>query len=198
MIHTLQRKRRSTITLAGLGVALAVGCTSNEPASSKPAVTTPSATVSTPAPASTETPADPAEAAKKAAIATYLSHWKEVEKRYADKADKAGDLKKHAAAVAQYQVEVDAKEFHKRGLVTTGSIAVGNPTVVSADVDRKVPMVVISSCMDITQWKTIHSDTGEPAALPSNRLLRYVIKATVEKWEKGWVVIKDEPQGKKC
>ncbi|MFI9213929.1 secreted protein/lipoprotein [Streptomyces sp. NPDC053253] len=121
-----------------------------------------------------------------------------MEKRYADKTGKAGDLNKYAAAVAQIQVEKDAEDFHKRGLVTTGTITVGNPTAVSADIDRKVPKVVISSCLDITQWQTIHSDTGKQATMPSNRLLRYVIKATVEKWDKGWVVIQDKPQGKKC
>ncbi|MDV5143251.1 secreted protein/lipoprotein [Streptomyces sp. SBC-4] len=143
-------------------------------------------------------PADPVETAKKEAITTYLSHWKEVEKRYADKASKAGDLKKYAAAVAQIQVEKDAENLHQRGMVTTGTITVGNPTAVSADIDRKVPKIVLSSCLDITKWQTIHTKTGKPAAMPSNRLLRYVIKATVEKWDKGWVVIEDKPQGKKC
>ncbi|MGY3341010.1 hypothetical protein ACVW0K_007203 [Streptomyces filamentosus] len=199
MTRTNNRKQWRKITLACTVAVMAVGCTSNEPASPKPPATTPAqTTTAAPEPTPTPTPADPAEAAKKEAIATYLSHWKEVEKRYADKTDKAGDLKKYAAAAAQYQVERDAKDFHKKGLVTTGTITVGNPAAISADLDRKVPKVVISSCMDITQWQTIHSDTGKPAALPANRLLRYVIKATVEKWDKGWVVITDEPQGKKC
>ncbi|MDX2565098.1 hypothetical protein PV371_36340 [Streptomyces sp. TX20-6-3] len=60
------------------------------------------------------TPADPVEAARKEAIATYLSHWKEVEKRYADKAGKAGDLKKYAASAALSQVETDAENMRKR------------------------------------------------------------------------------------
>ncbi|MGW6557615.1 hypothetical protein [Streptomyces hydrogenans] len=198
MTRTLNRKQWRKITLACATAVLAVGCTSNEPASPKPPATTPATATAAPEPTPSETPADPADTAKKEAIATYLSHWNEVEKRYADKTDKAGDLKKYAAATALYQVERDAEDFHKKGLVTTGTITVGNPTAISADVDRKVPKVVISSCMDITQWQTIHSDTGKPAVLPANRLLRYVIKATVEKWDKGWVVITDEPQGKKC
>ncbi|MFF1511904.1 hypothetical protein [Streptomyces sp. NPDC058326] len=198
MTRTPTKNRWRKLAFACAVSALAVGCTTNEPTSQKPPSTPSGSTTPATTPTKTEPPVDPVEAAKKEAIATYLSHWKEVEKRYADKTGKAGDLKKYAAAVAQIQVEKDAEDFHKRGLVTTGTITVGSPAAVSADINRKVPKVVLSSCLDITQWQTIHGDTGKPATMPSNRLLRYVIKATVEKWEKGWVVIQDDPQGKKC
>ncbi|MGW6248028.1 hypothetical protein [Streptomyces roseolus] len=200
MTRTVHRKHWRKITLACATAALAVGCTSNEPASPKPPATTPAATTTTaPEPTKTTPPANPAEAAKKEAIATYLSHWKEVEKRYADKTDKAGDLKKYAAVDALLKVEYDAKDMHKRDLVILGDVTVLNPTAVSADLDRKVPKVVISSCLDVSRWTVTRVKTGEPATnLPKDRLLKYVIKATVEKWEQGWVVIRDEPQGKKC
>ncbi|WP_329625868.1 secreted protein/lipoprotein (plasmid) [Streptomyces sp. NBC_01255] len=153
------------------------------------------------APSKTEipvAPADPVETAKKEAIATYLSHWKEVEKRYADKAGKAGDLKKYAASAALSQVETGAADMRKKNAIVLGTVAVGNPTATSADINRKIPHVILSSCLDISRWTVTDLDTQKPAALPKNRLLRYVIKATIEKWPEGWRVIRDEPQGKKC
>ncbi|MET9955992.1 hypothetical protein ABZ135_31230 [Streptomyces sp. NPDC006339] len=191
---TSEHLRKAAVVAAA--AVMATGCTTNEPSSSKPPVTassTPSPTTVSP------TPENPEETAKKQAINTYLSHWKEVEKRYADKTDKAGDLKKYAAVVAKIQVEKDAEDMHRRNLVILGNVTVLNPTVISADLDRKVPKVVISSCLDISRWTVTNTETGKPASnLPKNRLLKYVIKATVEKWEQGWVVIEDKPQGKKC
>ncbi|MFC9259368.1 hypothetical protein ACFT25_06060 [Streptomyces hydrogenans] len=199
MTRTLNRQQWRKITLACVTAVLAVGCTSNEPASPKPPATTAPTTTAAPEPTPSETSTDPAETAKSEAIATYLSHWNEAEKRYADKTDKAGDLKKYAAVDALLKVEHDAKDMHKRGLVILGEVTVLNPTAVSADLDRKVPNVVISSCLDVSRWTVTRVKSGEPATdLPKDRLLKYVIKATVEKWPQGWVVIRDEPQGTKC
>ncbi|WP_241847780.1 DUF3558 domain-containing protein [Streptomyces sp. CB02009] len=160
--------------------------------STSPATATPTKTK---APA---TPADPVEAAKKEAIATYLSHWKEVEKRYADKAGNAGELKKYAAAAALAQVETGAADMRKKNAIVLGAVTVDNPVATSADLNRKIPHVILSSCLDISRWTVTDLDTQKPASLPKNRLVRYVIKATVEKWPEGWRVIRDEPQGKKC
>ncbi|MFB9601389.1 hypothetical protein ACFFTQ_00145 [Streptomyces roseofulvus] len=198
MTRTLHRKQWRKITLACATAVLAVGCTSNEPASPKPPATTISPTTQAPEPTQSPTPADPAEAAKKEAITTYLSHWKEVEKRYADKTHKAGDLKKYAASAALSQLELDTKRMVERNTIAVGKVTVGNPTAVSADINRKIPNVVISSCLDISQWQVLDADTSKPVSLPKERLLRYVIKATVEKWPEGWRVIRDEPQDKKC
>ncbi|MEU6621958.1 hypothetical protein ABZ926_14455 [Streptomyces litmocidini] len=195
MTRTCNRQQWRKITLACATAVLAVGCTSNEPASPKPP-TTPAATTVTPEPS--EKPADPAETAKKEAIVTYLSHWKEVEKRYADKTGKAGDLKRYAAAAALAQVEQDSKNMREKKVLLLGAVTVGNPVAVSADINRKIPNVIISSCLDISRWRALDADTQKPIDLPKERLLRYVIKTTVEKWPEGWRVIRDEPQDKKC
>lgn len=199
MTRTIHPKQWRKITLACTTAVLAVGCTDNQPASPKPPAVTPAATTTTASePTPSETPADPVEAAKKEAVATYLSYWRETEKRYADKTDKAGDLKKYAASAALSQVERDTERMRRRNTVALGSVTVGNPTAVGADIDRRIPHVVISSCLDISQWHVLDADTKKPVTLPKERLLRYVIKATVEKWPEGWRVIRDEPQGKKC
>ncbi|MER8236131.1 hypothetical protein [Streptomyces sp. NPDC094049] len=150
----------------------------------------------------TQTPAtppeDPAETAKKEAVATYLAHWKEVEKRYADKTGKSGDLKRYAAAAALAQVETGSADMRKKDAVVLGHVTVNNPTATSTDLDRKIPNVVLSSCLDISRWTVTDVKTQKPAAMPKDRLVRYVIKATIEKWPEGWRVIRDEPQGKTC
>ncbi|MDX2564993.1 hypothetical protein PV371_35805 [Streptomyces sp. TX20-6-3] len=170
-------------------------------AKEEPSAKAPNTSPATATPTKTKapaTPADPVEAAKKEAIATYLSHWKEVEKRYADKAGKAGDLKKYAAAAALAQVETGAADMRKKNAIVLGAVTVDNPVATSADLNRKIPHVILSSCLDISRWTVTDLDTQKPASLPKNRLVRYVIKATVEKWPEGWRVIRDEPQGKKC
>ncbi|MFD9053688.1 secreted protein/lipoprotein [Streptomyces zaomyceticus] len=132
------------------------------------------------------------------AIATYLSHWREVEKRYADKSGEAGDLKRYAGAAALAQVETGAKDMRKKNAVVLGTVTVNNPTATSADIDRKVPNIILSSCLDISKWTVTDLATQKPVAMPKDRLVRYVIKATVERWPEGWRVIRDEPQGKVC
>ncbi|MFB8441199.1 secreted protein/lipoprotein [Streptomyces niveus] len=121
-----------------------------------------------------------------------------MEDLYADKNGKVTALKQHAAGVALANAEADSKQMHDKGVIITGGVVVGNPTVTKVDVDRKIPNVTISTCLDVSGWNVIESDTKKPASLPSTRLTKYVIQAVVEKWPEGWKVIKDEPQGKAC
>ncbi|MFD0367648.1 hypothetical protein [Streptomyces sp. NPDC127114] len=195
MQRTTTSKHLRKAAVVAAAVVMATGCTTNEPTSSKP----PATVSATPTPATaSHTPENPEESAKKQAVDTYLSHWKEVEKRYADKTGKAGDLKQYAASAALSQVETDSANMRKKNVLILGTVSVDNPTAVSVDINRKVPNVVISSCMDISHWRVVDAETQKPVSLPKERLLRYVIKATVEKWPEGWRVIRDEPQGKKC
>ncbi|MFJ2060344.1 hypothetical protein ACIOMM_31005 [Streptomyces sp. NPDC087908] len=188
-------QRAGSLLAASAFLLTACNSAQEEPSAKPPTSPATAAPTKTAPPA---TPADPVEAAKKEAIATYLSHWKEVEKRYADEAGKAGDLKKYAAAAALAQVETGAADMRKKNAIVLGTVTVDNPVATSADLNRKIPHVILSSCLDISRWTVTDLDTKKPASLPKNRLVRYVIKATVEKWPEGWRVIRDEPQGKKC
>ncbi|MGW6564958.1 hypothetical protein [Streptomyces sp. NPDC054975] len=193
MKRTLNRNRWRQITLACAVSALAVGCAANEaqnPPSTAPVSSSPVAT-----PTQTE---DPKETAKKEATATYLAHWREMEKLYADRTGKAANLKQYAASAALSQAELDAKSLHQRNLLIVGSVTVNNPTATNTDINRKIPHVILSSCLDISRWQTVDAGTKKPATMPANRLTRYLIKTTVERWPEGWRVIRDEPQGKKC
>ncbi|MGW9047321.1 hypothetical protein ACWGQL_32925 [Streptomyces lydicus] len=143
-------------------------------------------------------PADPTETAKKDAIATYQTYWKEVEKLYADRSGKSANLKHYAASAALKNAEQDAKRAHDRGLLLTGQVTVKDPTVTKVVTHGKLDYAVISSCLDISRWKTVKADTKKPVTLPANRLTKYVIQSTVERWPEGWRVTRDEPQDRRC
>ncbi|MFE6713921.1 hypothetical protein [Streptomyces sp. NPDC057695] len=200
--HThMQRVHPRTPVFRAAGPVLLIGslflggCASTE---QTPEAKQPTSSASTVTSAPPTRVADPIETAKRDAIATYLAHWKEVEKRYADKTGKAGNLTKYAASAALAQVETGAADMRKKDAVVLGTVTVSNPTATSTDIDRKVPHVILSSCLDISRWTVTDVDTQKPVAMPKKRLVRYVIKATIEKLPEGWRVIRDEPQGKAC
>ncbi|GLW19730.1 hypothetical protein Stsp01_64730 [Streptomyces sp. NBRC 13847] len=152
----------------------------------------------TPSAAQPTKSADPTETAKKDAVTTYQAYWKEVEKLYADRSGKSAKLKQYAASAALKNAEQDAKHAHSRGLLLTGHVTVQDPTVTKVVTHGKLDYAVISSCLDISKWKTVKADTKNPVTLPSNRLTKYVIQSTVERWPEGWRVTRDEPQDRRC
>lgn len=152
----------------------------------------------TPSVSQSATPADPSEAAKKEAIAVYLSYWQEMEKLYADSSGKSANLKSFAASQALSSAEADAKSTHARQLLHTGEVSVGSPTVTKLNMDRKIPNASLSSCLDISRWNVINVETKKPADLPADRLTKFVVSTTVERWPDGWKVVRDEPTDKAC
>ncbi|ROQ65221.1 hypothetical protein EDD95_8076 [Streptomyces sp. CEV 2-1] len=136
--------------------------------------------------------------AKSEAVATYEQYWEEMERLYADSHNNGTGLKQFAAGAALAGAKADSKAMHDKGNLITGTVAVGTPTVTKVDIDRRIPNVMISSCLDITNWKVVESGTKKALPLPKDRLTKYVVVSTVERWPEGWRVIKDEPQGTKC
>lgn len=143
-------------------------------------------------------PADPTEAAKADAIVTYRQYWQQMELLYEDSTGKGGDLKRYAASAALKNAEADAKRAHGRNRIHIGEVNVGNTTVTKLDLNREIPNATLSSCLDISRWQVVDTTTKKPVTLPSNRLTKYVIVTTVERWPEGWKVIKDEPQEQAC
>ncbi|MFD9441854.1 hypothetical protein ACFWBR_27380 [Streptomyces sp. NPDC060006] len=144
------------------------------------------------------TRADPEETAKKEAIATYGAYWHEMEKLYADRTGKSARLDQYAASAALRNAEADAKSTHDRGLINTGDVSVTKVDTEKVDASGKIPNATLSSCLDISRWRTINTETKKPVTLPSNRLTKYVIVSTVEKYPEGWRVTRDDPQGESC
>ncbi|MCX0247997.1 hypothetical protein [Streptomyces drozdowiczii] len=182
-----------TLVAVACTMVAASGCSSDKSSDPKAA---PSATATAKKPSAK--PADPAEAAKVEAIATYKRYWEEMQHLYADSHNNFAGLTKFAAGPALEGAKTDAKGMHDKGNLITGTVVVGRPTVTTIDVDRKIPNAVISSCLDITRWKVVKATTNKAVPLPSERLTKYLVVSTVERWPEGWRVIKDEPQGKPC
>ncbi|MFG2645928.1 hypothetical protein ACGFYP_33725 [Streptomyces sp. NPDC048370] len=192
-VRTRNGHRDAALILAVGAVLTAAGCTtSDSPDDNLPTQSAPLATKSA------TTPPDPTEKAKQDAIATYKAYWQEMEKLYADKSGKGANLKQFAASAALSNAELDAKRAHERGRLHVGEVGVGNPTATKTDINRKIPHVILSSCLDISRWQVVEVSTKKPVTLPTSRLTKYVIKSTLERWPEGWRVIRDEPQGKSC
>ncbi|MGX4695514.1 hypothetical protein [Streptomyces sp. JNUCC 63] len=177
-----------------LGAALALTACSSSGGKDEATDESPKVTQS-PTPSAT---ADPKEMAKSEAIAAYRAYWQEMEKLYADPTAKNAHLDQYAASAALKNAEADAKSAHDRGLINTGDVAVTDQAVTKVDTSGKVPNAILSSCLDISRWQTVNAKTKKPVSLPGNRLTRYVIVSTVEKYPAGWRVTRDEPQGKSC
>lgn len=191
-------RKTSRLRAAGLAGCIALtltACGGDSDDESKPAAPASSSSPSAPQPTKS---ADPAETAKKGAIEAYQGYWHEMEKLYADRSGKSGKLKKYAASAALKNAEADAKRAHGRKRIHTGKVTIGNPTVTKLDMDAKIPNAVVSSCLDISRWQVIDATDKKPVALPPNRLTKYVVVTTVERWPEGWRVIRDDPQGKSC
>ncbi|MEU9737442.1 secreted protein/lipoprotein [Streptomyces sp. NPDC048002] len=121
-----------------------------------------------------------------------------MEKLYADRTGKSAHLDQYAASAALKNAESDAKRAHDSGRVYTGSVALTEQAVVSVNVSGKVPNATVSSCLDISNWRRVDAETKKPVTLPENRLTKYRILSTLERYPEGWRVIRDEPQGKSC
>lgn len=143
-------------------------------------------------------PADPKETAKKEAITAYGAYWQEMEKLYADPTGKSARLDQYAASAALKNAENDARRAHDRGRIYTGSVALTEQTVTRVNASGKIPNATVSSCLDISKWETVDAETKKPVSLPENRLTKYLIVSTIEKYPEGWRVTSDEPQGKSC
>ncbi|WP_406368390.1 hypothetical protein OG788_46325 [Streptomyces sp. NBC_00647] len=141
---------------------------------------------------------DPKEAAQKEAIAAYEAYWREMEKLYADSSGKGARLDRYAASAALKKAETDAKRARDGGLIYVGHVTVTDPTVTKVDVSGKIPNATISNCLDISRWRTVDAKSKKPVKLPANRLTKYVVVSTVEKYPAGWRVTSDDPQGKSC
>lgn len=194
-ITTVHARKQATALILASGLLTLAGCSdsgsdTSSKRSSTPTAVSPSLTASV--------TAGPKDTVKKAAIAAYGAYWREMEKLYADPTGKSAHLNQYAAAAALKNAEADARRAHGLGSIYTGSIALTDQKVTKVVPTGRIPNATISSCLDISHWQTVDTETKKPVPLPSNRLTKYRIVSTVEKYPKGWRVTSDEPQGKPC
>lgn len=192
--------RVSTALVAVCALAALTACSSSDPADEKASGST-APTVSAEAPAPSPTPTrsvSPEEAAQDEVVALYRAYWQEKTRLYADTGAETGVLKEFAVGEALVNAEKDIKQMRQDNQILTGTVSVGSPAASKTDLNREIPKVFLTSCLDITKWKPVRADTGKPVSLPATRLTKFVVKTTVEKWSEGWRVIRDRPQGEKC
>lgn len=185
--------RSATLLLTACALTAVAACTSAHPQDEKPEKASPAASTS-----HSPKSADPTAVAETAAVSVYKQYWQEMERLYADSSGKNTHLKRYAAGVALVSAENDAKQMHDKGNLILGTVTVDSPTVTASDIGRKVPKVVVTSCLNVSKWQVVDSATKKPVPLPSTRLTKYVVVSTLEQWPEGWRVVKDEPQGKSC
>lgn len=183
--------------VAGVTLAALTGCSSDEPADEKASPSAPAASDPAPVPTVTESVSED-EAAQAEAISVYGAYWGQMQVLYADTDADTGTLKQFAVAEALVGAQQDIKRMRDANQVITGKVMVGDQTVTKADLDRKVPKVFLSSCLDITKWNVLDAKTRKPVSLPATRLTKYTVESTVEKWPQGWRVVRDRPTEKAC
>ncbi|GAB7109548.1 hypothetical protein JCM4814A_78630 [Streptomyces phaeofaciens JCM 4814] len=152
----------TTATLAGCGGG--DDTTAAEP-------TAPTTTASA-APASTA-PVDPEADAKKTALAVYLSYWGEMQAFYADRDGTSAGLKQYAASEALSVAENAAGRAHARNRVYIGKVTVSQSAVTGTDLDSKTPKVMLSSCLDVSQWQPVvarHPQARRAARQPAHEV----------------------------
>ncbi|GGR67721.1 hypothetical protein [Streptomyces roseolus] len=188
---------RSAVAVALTGSFLLTACSTEEtpeskaPASSSPASSPTTAAPSTPAP-------DPTEQTKTELTGLYRSYWAEMEKAYQLGSTKETRLSDYAAAVALAEAEKNVTTHSTAGRTTSGSVGVNDTTVTKLDLNQKMASATLSTCLDISRWNLINKATKKKIDLPSERLTRYVIVTTLEKWPQGWRIVLDEPQEQTC
>ncbi|MGW1533872.1 hypothetical protein [Streptomyces aureus] len=190
---TLRNWKSATVLLVAGGLLALPACSSSDKTNAETGK--PSAAPKSP---SATTTSDPTKAAQDEAIAAYEAYWREMEKLYADPTGRKAHLDRYAASAALKNAEADAKRAHTHGRIYTGRVALTDQTVIRADAEGEIPNATVSSCLDISKWQTIDAETKKPVSLPANRLTKYLIVSTVEKYPGGWRVTSDEPQGKSC
>ncbi|WP_234482059.1 hypothetical protein [Streptomyces sp. MBT49] len=175
--------------------AALAGCSSGEDTTATES-TAPTLSASA-APVSTA-PADPESEAKSTALTVYRGFWREMQALYADRNGTTKDLAQYAASETLSKAESDAQRAHAQGRIYLGEVTFSGAMVTKAELDNPTPRVTLSSCLDVSRWQPVDAKTREPVTLPGDRITKYQVVTTLEKWPQGWRVVRDKPQGKKC
>lgn len=145
---------------------------------------------------SSPSPSATADAEDTAVIAAYTSSWDAKTAAY-QKASSAGtDVKKYTTFKALADIERNLSAMKRAGQVTTGKPVI-HPKVVKVT-NAEIPKATVADCVDTTNWTLIDKATKKKVPLPSERLIKYVSTATLEKWGTKWMVTELTAQDQAC
>ncbi|MFI1508197.1 hypothetical protein [Streptomyces sp. NPDC020597] len=183
------RKHATALVLAGSLVTL-TGCSDSGSDSGTSSLKSPTRTTGASSPSSTASTEDAA------VISAYTRSWEAKTAAY-QKASSAGtDVKKYTTFKALADIERNLAAMKKAGQVTTGK-PVLHPKVVDVTATG-IPKATVADCVDTTNWTLIDEVTKKKVPLPSERLIKYVSSATLEKWGTKWMVTELAAQDQAC
>lgn len=190
--HLAARRRAWPVVALATGLLLSTaGCSDGE--KDDPA---PPSTSSSPS-ASASASSDPQAEAKKDIVTAYRKSWQAQVAAYAKASAKGTDLQKYTSLHALATIEQDLTNLRAADQVITGKPGL-SPEVTAVDLDKKIPEAKVTDCVDISDWRLVEEKSKKPVPLPSQRLIRYVSVAKLEKWGSGWVVTELKSHDRSC
>ncbi|MFE1854918.1 hypothetical protein [Streptomyces sp. NPDC059489] len=178
----------TVLFFAGSLLALA-GCsdsgsdTSSSKPSGAPPATSPSSTSSV-------------TAEDAAVLVAYTRSWDAKTEAYQQASSTGTDVRKYTTFKALADIERNLSAMKEAGQVTTGNPVI-HPKVVRVT-DAKIPKATVTDCVDTAHWTLVNKATKKPVPLPTERLIKYVSTATLEKWGTKWMVTEWTAQDQTC
>lgn len=174
--------------LAGSLLVLA-GCSDGGLDGSSPKPSSPAAATS-PSAGSTVTAEDAA------VLVAYTRSWDAKTEAYQRASSAGTDVRKYTTFKALADIERNLSAMKKAGQVTTGKPVI-HPKVVKV-ADANIPKATVTDCVDTTHWTLINKAKKKPVPLPTERLVKYVSTATLEKWGTKWMLTEWTAQDQAC
>jgi hypothetical protein len=145
---------------------------------------------------SSPSPTATAKAEEAAVLAAYTRSWDAKTEAYQKASSSGTDVKKYTTFKALADIERSLSAMKKAGQVATGKPAI-HPKVVRVT-NAEIPKATVADCVDTTNWTLIDKATKKKVPLPSERLIKYVSTATLEKWGTKWMVTELTAQEQAC
>ncbi|MFB6662549.1 hypothetical protein [[Kitasatospora] papulosa] len=137
--------------------------------------------------ASESASADPDAVEKAAVLAAYSAMSREQMAAYRTASAKGTELERYATAEALGQIRNDLARMQEAGTVVRGELA-HEAEVTALDMDAQTPTATLSDCVDLARYETYDSKARKVIPLPTEQPLRYVMTASVQRWDGRWMV----------
>ncbi|MFD4483344.1 hypothetical protein ACFWPU_45595 [Streptomyces sp. NPDC058471] len=191
---TTRTRRRTALLCGALTLSLALTACGGSDGDSKASDTPPDAEATPSEPAASASTKDPQAKEKAAVLDVYTRMWDAQMTAYEKGTLKGTDVSKYAALNALSVFELDVGAMKKAGTVGGGTLG-HRAEVAKLDLKADQPAATVTDCVDVSRWKAKRIKSGESVPLPKDQPRRYQATATVEKWDKGWMVTEYTPHG---
>lgn len=141
-------------------------------------------------------PSSTADREKAAVLAAYTQSWQAQTEAYAKASSTGTDLSETTTLRALGEIEQDLEALRKAGKVATGKPVIHprDPKVTAG----AIPKATLTDCVDTTNWSLVDKATKKKFPLPTDRLIKYISIAKLEKWGREWIVTELTAQKQAC